>query len=129
MLVRSPKLFKEQSSVCGSHFGNFQNSQDSFFKDWNDCWVCYDIANRVWNLDEFEQIRVVVSDKSIPQAVRIVDVRIVDNPWDSEFWSNAWEEVTGLRVNSIMLWTSLSEWLQESFPKGTDTLWVWIEEA
>ena len=122
MIVRSPKLFKKQTPEGKSHFGNFQNKQVFSFKDWGDCWVCYDTANKIWNLDKFEQIRVVASDKSIPQAVGIVD-----DLWSSE--SIAWGNVTGLCFNSTMLWDSLSEWLRESFPKGTKNLWVWIEEA
>ena len=83
-----------------------------------DEWLCHRITNKLWNLDKFKQIRIVVSTKFVANTLQIKPHK--------QYYSS----ITGILKNNrpTQLHDFCQDWLEDKFPTYP-TLWVWIEEA
>lgn len=81
-------------------------------------WLCHEEANKIWDLDGFEGIRICVSSDLVPGAVRFD--HFSQRNWDYVRW-------VGLRWPSA-LHERLSNWLTLRFSQES-CIWAWIEEA
>ena len=107
MIVRSPVLTDD----CTGDWS------DGGAKQGSSLWLCCCIANRIWFMDSFSKIRMVVSDERVEDAVRITAADA-----DPE-----WTFVIVPDEGKCLVYTDFEKMLREFDPKKP--VWVWIEEA
>lgn len=82
-------------------------------------WLCHKVANKLWNLDGYEKIRICVSSNLVPNEIRFTRDRFTG-------WNNV-RSLSFFRGSEIpCVW--LSNWLWTRFPEET-AVWARIEEA
>lgn len=116
MIVRSPVLSRELRRGKTLNWGNYiqEDPENTYLEEW----LCHKTTNKIWNLDKFEQIRLVVSNKPVADAIKITA------------YEDYWFQIYGILKNNnpTRLHGYCTYWLEENFPTS-QPLWVWIEEA
>ncbi len=88
-----------------------------------DLWLCHHVANRIWFMNSFSKIRMVVSDQPVEDAVRI-------RAWSGGGGSGrqTWDNAVVPDEGKVLLYSSFEDFLKKDF-SPLIPVWVWIEEA